>query len=84
MRLIKAPSQESQKSTNAAPAVPDEFGIKHMTIQLETECCDPDDIHCDLRKLTEQSTTKHIPSRTIIDLSVFDSASLRHFLLPQS
>jgi cobalt-zinc-cadmium efflux system protein len=31
-----------------------DFGIKHMTIQLETECCDPDDIHCDLRKLTEQ------------------------------
>ena len=31
-----------------------EFGIKHMTIQLETECCDPDDIHCDLRKLTDQ------------------------------
>ncbi|MFY4727757.1 cation diffusion facilitator family transporter [Nitrospira sp. BLG_2] len=29
-----------------------DFGIKHMTIQLETECCDPDDIHCDLRKLT--------------------------------
>ena len=31
-----------------------EFGIKHMTVQLETECCDPDDIHCDLRKLTDQ------------------------------
>ncbi len=31
-----------------------DFGIKHMTIQLETECCDHDDIHCDLRKLTEQ------------------------------
>ena len=31
-----------------------EFGIKHMTIQLETECCDPDDIHCDLRNLTDQ------------------------------
>jgi cobalt-zinc-cadmium efflux system protein len=31
------------------------FGIRHMTIQLETECCDPDDIHCDLRKLAEQS-----------------------------
>src|SRR5215207_6296976 len=28
-----------------------EFGIKHMTIQLETLCCDPDDVHCDLRKL---------------------------------
>jgi cobalt-zinc-cadmium efflux system protein len=32
-----------------------DFGIRHMTIQLETECCDPDDIHCDLRKLAEQS-----------------------------
>ncbi len=30
-----------------------DFGIKHMTIQLETECCDHDDIHCDLRKLTD-------------------------------
>lgn len=36
-----------------------EFGIKHMTIQLETECCDPDDIHCDLRKLTEQHDETH-------------------------
>ncbi|WHZ28904.1 MAG: hypothetical protein OJF51_003704 [Nitrospira sp.] len=26
-----------------------DFGIKHMTIQLETECCNPDDTHCDLR-----------------------------------
>jgi cobalt-zinc-cadmium efflux system protein len=32
-----------------------DFGIRHMTIQLETECCDPDDIHCDLRKLAGQS-----------------------------
>jgi cobalt-zinc-cadmium efflux system protein len=31
-----------------------EFGIQHMTIQLETECCDPDDVHCDLGKLREQ------------------------------
>ena len=36
-----------------------DFGIKHMTIQLETECCDPDDIHCDLRKLTEQHHEAH-------------------------
>jgi cobalt-zinc-cadmium efflux system protein len=36
-----------------------DFGIKHMTIQLETECCDPDDIHCDLRKLTEQHDEAH-------------------------
>lgn len=31
-----------------------DFGIRHMTIQLETECCDPDDVHCDLRKLAGQ------------------------------
>lgn len=31
-----------------------DFGIKHMTIQLETECCDPDDVHCDLGKLAAQ------------------------------
>lgn len=30
------------------------FDIKHMTIQLETECCDPDDIYCDIRRLTGQ------------------------------
>ena len=30
-----------------------DFGIKHMTIQLETECCEHDDIHCDLRKLAD-------------------------------
>lgn len=39
--------------------ITEEFGIKHMTIQLETECCDPDDIHCDLRKLTEQHHEAH-------------------------
>lgn len=31
-----------------------DFGIKHMTIQLETECCEPDDVHCDLSKLAAQ------------------------------
>ncbi|MEQ1654242.1 MAG: cation diffusion facilitator family transporter [Nitrospira sp.] len=31
-----------------------DFGIKHMTIQLETHCCDPDDVHCDLTKLADQ------------------------------
>lgn len=35
------------------------FGIKHMTIQLETECCDPDDIHCDLWKLAEPRDEAH-------------------------
>lgn len=31
-----------------------DFGIKHMTIQLETHCLDPDDVHCDLTKLADQ------------------------------
>jgi cobalt-zinc-cadmium efflux system protein len=31
-----------------------DFGIKHMTIQMETECCEPDDVHCDLGKLATQ------------------------------
>ncbi len=31
-----------------------DFGIKHMTIQLESHCCDHDDVHCDLTKLAAQ------------------------------
>jgi cobalt-zinc-cadmium efflux system protein len=31
-----------------------DFGIKHMTIQLETSCCHPDAVHCNLNTLTEQ------------------------------
>ncbi len=31
-----------------------DFGVKHMTIQMETECCEPDDVHCDLGKLATQ------------------------------
>lgn len=30
------------------------FGIKHLTIQLETECCHPEAVHCDLSKLHDQ------------------------------
>lgn len=26
-----------------------EFGIKHMTIQVETACCHPEELHCNLR-----------------------------------
>lgn len=28
-----------------------EFGIKHLTIQMETQCCHPDVMHCDLSQL---------------------------------
>ncbi|MDH5640052.1 MAG: cation diffusion facilitator family transporter [Nitrospira sp.] len=31
-----------------------DFGIRHMTIQLEADCCEPDDVHCDLSKLTDR------------------------------
>jgi len=31
-----------------------DFGIKHMTIQLETNCCPSDSVHCNLNTLTEQ------------------------------
>ena len=31
-----------------------DFGINHMTIQMETRCCHPDIIHCDLNKLAGQ------------------------------
>ena len=29
-----------------------EFGIRHLTIQMETQCCNPDTVHCDLNQLT--------------------------------
>jgi cobalt-zinc-cadmium efflux system protein len=31
-----------------------DFGIKHITIQMETTCCHPDEIHCDLTTLAKQ------------------------------
>ena len=34
--------------------VTNEFKIKHQTIQLETECCHPEAVHCDLSKLHDQ------------------------------
>jgi len=31
-----------------------DFGIKHLTIQMGTTCCHPDEIHCDLTTLATQ------------------------------
>ena len=31
-----------------------DFGIKHMTIQMGTHCCHPDEIHCNLTTLAKQ------------------------------
>ncbi|HUK56808.1 MAG TPA: cation diffusion facilitator family transporter [Nitrospiria bacterium] len=36
--------------------------IKHITIQLETKCCHPEVIHCDL----EQLVSAHGPSKTFV------------------
>ena len=33
--------------------VTSDFGIKHMTIQMGTQCCHHDEIHCDLTTLTK-------------------------------
>ncbi|WP_447979781.1 cation diffusion facilitator family transporter [Candidatus Nitrospira bockiana] len=32
--------------------VASEFGIKHLTIQMETQCCHGEAVHCDLNQLT--------------------------------
>jgi cobalt-zinc-cadmium efflux system protein len=34
------------------------FGIHHMTIQLETECEEEHDLHCDLSQLTQHPTAR--------------------------
>jgi cobalt-zinc-cadmium efflux system protein len=34
------------------------FGIHHLTLQLETECRDTDDLHCNLSYLTNKSAAK--------------------------
>ena len=33
-----------------------QFGIHHLTIQLETECPETDDLHCNLNHLTKESS----------------------------
>lgn len=35
-----------------------EFGIKHLTIQMETNCCHPDAVHCDLNQLSGHGAMK--------------------------
>ena len=47
--------------TDVLPIIQDritmDFGIRHMTIQIAAECCKPDDVHCDLSRLTDSSHT---------------------------
>ncbi len=37
-----------------------QFSIKHVTIQLETECCHPEAVHCDLNRLAGQHAPQEI------------------------
>jgi cobalt-zinc-cadmium efflux system protein len=39
-------------------ALSSKFGIHHMTLQLETECLETNDLHCNLSYLTNGSTPK--------------------------
>ena len=34
----------------------EQFDLHHLTIQLETQCTDPDTLHCDLNRLTNGAT----------------------------
>lgn len=38
-----------------------EFGIKHLTIQMETQCCHPETVHCDLNQLTGEGERHGAP-----------------------
>ena len=48
------PPQNLLKTIRSKIAV--EFGVKHITIQVDTDCCHPEKLHCNLQNLL----TKHI------------------------
>ncbi len=37
-----------------------EYGVKHLTIQIETQCCHPEAVHCDLSRLASQHSLPEI------------------------
>ncbi|HKW86030.1 MAG TPA: cation diffusion facilitator family transporter [Nitrospiraceae bacterium] len=41
-----------------------EFSIKHLTIQMETQCCHPDVMHCDLSQLAASHSPAGIRNET--------------------
>ncbi|MEE8303615.1 MAG: cation diffusion facilitator family transporter [Candidatus Tectomicrobia bacterium] len=43
--------------------VASEFGIKHLTIQMETQCAQPSTLHCDLKELAGQEPASETPHR---------------------
>ena len=56
-----------------------EFGIKHLTIQLETECCHPEAVHCDLNRL--HGSTSHQEIFTAITSPHVTSGGYNTFMI---
>ena len=65
---ILVEGEDSTGSTSLLKTIRDRitghFGIKHMTIQLETSCAHPNAVHCNLNTLTDQHpavASAHVP-----------------------
>ncbi|MCP9473570.1 MAG: cation diffusion facilitator family transporter, partial [Nitrospira sp.] len=43
--------------------VASDFGIRHLTVQLETQCCHSEAVHCDLRRLAEHHPAEPLSPR---------------------
>ncbi|HET7909828.1 MAG TPA: cation diffusion facilitator family transporter [Nitrospira sp.] len=50
----------SELLRNIRGRIADDFGITHITIQLETHCAHKDTVHCDLTTLVGQHRTDHL------------------------
>jgi len=52
---VMVDSKDSQQKDDLLPILhslmAEKFGIHHLTVQLETQCTDPETVHCDLRRL---------------------------------
>lgn len=49
--------------TTIRSRVASEFGIRHLTIQMETQCCHPDAVHCDLSLLAHEGKRHGVRER---------------------
>ena len=54
------PALTSDLLKNIRGRIAQEFGITHITIQLETHCAHKDAVHCDLTTLVGQHRTDHL------------------------
>ena len=56
---VMVDSTDSQFKEDLLPSIQslmaEKFGIYHLTVQLETQCTDPDAVHCDLRRLANST-----------------------------